>query len=465
MSTLPFERTPAYSKIVWRRRFYLFLAVALDLAALFILACVHIYSSPPEQAAKEILGFYVSFELFHWQSAVWMSLLVAGQIFLGHRAMVHSYNDPGNIELYPVDRSNGQRFGELTGPEIVAIVHELAEKLGVRQPTHIILHTEPIPNAYTGSLIGYGTVVVLHSNLLEILPRNEVRAIIAHELGHVRRWDSFINQLANVPRSFQFFVRIVLLFKVIGGLTRPSGVAEFFARLLFLYLGWQLLNLVFGSLERIGNLAMQQCELLADGYSAQACGPEPIINGLLRIGERAEALNVLAERLVPWHLRLERQPTQEDLLRLLQRFPPGEMRARVAQEMAPALIVRDQLLLLKEKMQLPLSEEQIDKLAEEAGQALKAEEASKPAEERIPEPAAVEEDRLLDWHKFDFDHSGALDREELTKLVADLRQKPNRMIFRQFLAPDSEWESHPTIRHRLLFLYETFIEGAAKSTT
>src|SRR2546430_9876361 len=40
-------------------------------------------------------------------------------------------------------------------------------------------------------------VVVLHSNLLEVLPRQGVRAIIAHELGHVRRWDSFVYQLAD----------------------------------------------------------------------------------------------------------------------------------------------------------------------------------------------------------------------------------------------------------------------------
>jgi hypothetical protein len=33
------------------------------------------------------------------------------------------------------------------------------------------------------------------------------------------------------------------------------------------------------------------------------------------------------------------------------------------------------------------------------------------------------------------------------------------MIFRQFLQEGSEWQSHPTIRARLLFLYETYVEN------
>jgi len=46
---------------------------------------------------------------------------------------------------------------------------------------HLDTFPEVSPNAYTGRLLGWGTILVLHSNLLEILPRNEVRAIIAHD--------------------------------------------------------------------------------------------------------------------------------------------------------------------------------------------------------------------------------------------------------------------------------------------
>jgi hypothetical protein len=30
------------------------------------------------------------------------------------------------------------------------------------------------------------------------------------------------------------------------------------------------------------------------------------------------------------------------------------------------------------------------------------------------------------------------------------------MIFRQFLEPEAAWESHPTMRDRVLYLYDNF---------
>jgi hypothetical protein len=50
-----------------------------------------------------------------------------------------------------------------------------------------------------------------------------------------------------------------------------------------------------------------------------------------------------------------------------------------------------------------------------------------------------------------------LDQAELAKLVGELRAKPERMIFRQFPQQDADWQSHPTMRERLLFLYKTYV--------
>ncbi len=464
MSSVPFEQTTVFQGLRRSRYFYLFAALVLDLVVLYLLAGLQI-EPPGENSTWKLLGFAISFEPFSWKSAFWLSLFVLGQVLLGHWAMVQALNAPSVTQLYPKDTSAGRRYGEMTGPEIVAMVRELCTQMGVGQPSRILMQTEAVPNAYTGGILGLGTIVVLHSNLLEIMPRAEVRAIIAHEVAHIRRWDSFVNQLAHLPRGFRFFLLAILFFKVLSGLFHSGGVDEFLTRLVFVWIGYHALTFLFALIERVANLAMQKAELIADGHAAQVVGPEPTINALLRVGERSEAMLALVEALGPWHLRLERDLTQQELMRMLQRFPPGEMREEVARESAPEVLVRDQLFLLKEKLHVPLTDEQVNDLAARAAQALKAEEAKKPEEDRVPAPDPAQEDRLLDWHAYDFDKSGALDRQELSRLVATLRAKPDRMIFRQFLEPEAEWESHPTIRHRLLFLYETFIEPGERGAS
>jgi len=466
MSSVPFEQTAVFQRLRAARWLYLILAVVLDLAVLVFLADLRLSPVTPENtnATWEFLGFAITFEQFGRNTWLWLSALVVGQFVLGHWAMVQALNSESVTQLYPNDKSDGARYGEMTGPEIVEAVRELCVKIGVGQPSRILMQKEPIPNAYTGRILGLGNVVVLHSNLLEIMPKAEVRAIIAHEVAHIRRWDSFVNQLAHLPRGFRFFLLLILFFKVVAGIWHAGTVGEFFTRVAFLWVGWTLLNFVFALIERVANVALQKAELLADGYAAQVVGPEPTINALLRVGERSEAMLALIEAVGPWAMRLQRNLSQEELLRMLGRFPAGEMREKVAREMAAEVLVRDQLLELKEKLLVPLSDEQVDHLARQAAESMKAEDAQKPEGERVavPEPAA--EDRLVDWHAFDFDQSGTLDRQELARLVAALRAKPERMIFRQFLLPEAEWQSHPTIRRRLLFLYETFIEGATRTT-
>lgn len=69
--------------------------------------------------------------------------------------------------------------------------------------------------------------------------------------------------------------------------------------------------------------------------------------------------------------------------------------------------------------------------------------------EKLQEEA---EKLLLDWRQYDLDRSGHLDAAEIEQLVDVLKRQPEKMIFRQFLASDASWQSHPRMRERLLFL-------------
>src|SRR5262249_27253514 len=134
-----------------------------------------------------------------------------------HYAFIQAFKGKGMISLYPKDRSKGRLFGSLRGPELVAMVMELAQTLGVRRIDRISVAKQPDPNAYTAHILGLGNVVVLHSNLLTILSREGVRSVIAHEVGHIRRKDSLLYQLLNVPRTAAWVIVLLNFAKVVGG--------------------------------------------------------------------------------------------------------------------------------------------------------------------------------------------------------------------------------------------------------
>lgn len=65
---------------------------------------------------------------------------------------------------------------------------------------------EYIPNAYS-----YGRKIVLSLGLFEILDDDEITAVVAHELGHIRNKDTFIFPLVAYLRVFMFLMPPLLL--------------------------------------------------------------------------------------------------------------------------------------------------------------------------------------------------------------------------------------------------------------
>ncbi len=76
-----------------------------------------------------------------------------------------------------------------SNPWLWQTVHELAQQARVPPPRHIWISSSPEPNAFVfGRTVGSAEMVVMQS-LLEQLNQDEVRAVLAHEIGHLRHRD------------------------------------------------------------------------------------------------------------------------------------------------------------------------------------------------------------------------------------------------------------------------------------
>lgn len=85
--------------------------------------------------------------------------------------MMHGINMASKIKLGPSQL-----------PELYAILRETCETLQIPEP-ELFLEMDPIPNAYT-----YGDTkpfVVVNSGIIDLLSKEELKAVIAHECGHI----------------------------------------------------------------------------------------------------------------------------------------------------------------------------------------------------------------------------------------------------------------------------------------
>jgi heat shock protein HtpX len=178
------------------------------------------------------------------------------------------------------------------------MVRELASRAGIEEPELLVSDQEAL-NAYT---IGTGrrAKVVFMRGLLEQLPREEVRAIAAHEIGHVVNRDVVFGLWSWTILAWVLFVGFLAsvaawgLFAFAGGAVSTgddwTGVLAgwIIAAIAFtLAVMLAVVTLLWTTVARIAQLAVtRQREYLADATGAALTGqPEVMASALARASQ------------------------------------------------------------------------------------------------------------------------------------------------------------------------------------
>ena len=82
-------------------------------------------------------------------------------------------------------------------PDLHASLLEACEILDLDVP-HLYIKQNPVPNAYTMAIRGQQPFIVVHTALLDLLNPEEIQAVIAHELGHLKCEHGTYLTLANL---------------------------------------------------------------------------------------------------------------------------------------------------------------------------------------------------------------------------------------------------------------------------
>ncbi|MGE0024357.1 MAG: zinc metalloprotease HtpX [Hyphomicrobium sp.] len=88
-----------------------------------------------------------------------------------------------------------QEVDERTAPEYYNLVRELAQRAELPMPRVFVLNS-PQPNAFATGRSPSNAAVAASSGLLEMLSREEVAGVIAHELAHIKNRDTLTMTVA-----------------------------------------------------------------------------------------------------------------------------------------------------------------------------------------------------------------------------------------------------------------------------
>ena len=165
--------------------------------------------------------------------------------------------------------SRAQEVSAQQAPELHATVERIAKESGVPKPKLYVVNNQ-VPNAFAFGRGKSDAGIAVHTGLLQKLSRNEVEAVIAHEMGHIKHNDVMIMTIASVIPVLLYYITIMVLSK---NDSRPNPITAWMGGVVVQFLG-QLMILWLS----------RQREYYADAHSARVMkDPMPLASALAKI--------------------------------------------------------------------------------------------------------------------------------------------------------------------------------------
>ena len=163
---------------------------------------------------------------------------------------------------------------------LVNTVKKLADKAGIGMPEVAVY--EGAPNAFATGAFKNSSLVAVSTGLLQSMSKEEVEAVLGHEIGHVANGDMVtLTLIQGVVNTFVIFLSRIIGFlvdKAIFRTERGVGPGFFIASLVAQIVLGILASMIVAWFSR-------QREFRADAASADLLGtPRPMMHALARLG-------------------------------------------------------------------------------------------------------------------------------------------------------------------------------------
>lgn len=214
-------------------------------------------------------------------------LVIAFIMALGMNALSLWKSDTMVLRMF-----KAQEVDERTAPGYVELVRDLAERADLPMPRVYIINN-PQPNAFATGRSPSRAAVAASTGLLDLLSREELAGVIAHELAHIKNRDTLtMGVAATIGGAISMFAQYLQLGMLFGGNRDSNGNGPgFLATLAAMLLAPFAAMLVQMAISR-------SREYQADRLGAMICGnPIWLASALVKIDQTARRVtNWQAER-------------------------------------------------------------------------------------------------------------------------------------------------------------------------
>jgi heat shock protein HtpX len=221
--------------------------------------------------------------------------------------------------------ARAQPVSEQDDPRLYQMVRDLTTRAGLPMPKLYVIPQEQ-PNAFATGRNPKNAAVAVTAGIRKLLSEDELRGVLAHELGHVRNRDILITTIASsVGTAITWIAYMLLWFG--GDNESPLGAIGAIALALLAPLAATIIQLAIS----------RQREYSADATGAEICGnPESLASALLRLEAGAQAIPMqTAQTTEP--LYIVKPFSGGGFASLFSTHPPIEERVRRLRQMRPTI--------------------------------------------------------------------------------------------------------------------------------
>lgn len=267
-------------------RIVLFLAtnLAVILVASITLSLLGVGSYFEQSGSGLNLGNLMVFCLVFGMAGSFISLLLSK--FMAKRAM--------RVQIIDRPQNSGEQW-------LLSTVQELANKAGIGMPELGIFHSDA-PNAFATGWNKNNALVAVSTGLLQRMDKEQVKAVLGHEIGHVANGDMVtLALIQGVVNAFvMFFARIIGNFvdKAVFKNENGPGIAFWVTTI--------VAEIILGILaSTIVAWFSRRREYRADQAGAELVSPAAMISALAALQQTYEQPSDLSGELVAFGIRGE----------------------------------------------------------------------------------------------------------------------------------------------------------------
>ena len=221
--------------------------------------------------------------------------------------------------------SKAQPAGENEYPRLHEIVRELAGRAGVPVPKLYIIPSEQ-PNAFATGRNQRHAALAVTVGLLQHMPTDQVRGVLAHEFAHIKNRDILVSSIAAALGAVITGIAYALQFGMLFGGEDddgPLGMVGALAMIILAPLAASILQLAVS----------RQREYLADATGASFIGdPNPLADALETLERGTQAIPLQVNPSVA-SLYIANPLGNQGLSGLFQTHPPLQERIRRLREL------------------------------------------------------------------------------------------------------------------------------------